>query len=233
MQPFCCTMVILLNIMSFVWLAFMQRCVSINSRIKKCFIILLLLALFTCTWSFIWQKYLEIYYVWMVYIFAKNNSSCMLRNTGNKAKRGVFSLYICHYAKFCFFFQFGHQTLFLGDQVLFKEQLISNSYKMIGFEEEGPKWNTGQTWVTYHKFQKHSLWSSNLNNYIDYTISVPQNCSNSILMQRFIFVNFLSLVERGGRGESSDSSGKELNRLYNFGPSKLFEFYFDAEVYFC
>jgi hypothetical protein len=122
--------------------------------------------------------------------------------------------------------------LFLGDQVLFKEQLISNSYKMIGFEEEGPKWNTGQTWVTYHKFQKHSLWSSNLNNYIDYTISVPQNCSNSILMQRFIFVNFLSLVERGARGESSDSSGKELNRLYNFGPSKLFEFYFDAEVIF-
>jgi hypothetical protein len=33
-------------------------------------------------------------------------------------KRMRFSLYICHYAKFCFFFQFGPQALFLDDQVL-------------------------------------------------------------------------------------------------------------------
>ena len=149
-----------------------------------------MLALFTYTCS--WKKDLEIYCVWMVYIFAKNNSSYLLHSAANKAKRVGFSLYICHYTNLLFF-HFGHQTLFLDDQVLFKKQLISNSYKRVGLEEEGPKWNTWQTWMTYHKFQKHSVWSSNLN----YTIVVPQNCSNSILVPRFIFINFLSLIDRG------------------------------------
>jgi hypothetical protein len=39
--------------------------------------------------------------------------------------------------KILFFFQFDPQTLFLGDQVIFKEQLISNSYEMVGLEDEG------------------------------------------------------------------------------------------------
>ena len=38
-----------------------------------------------------------------------------------------------------FCFQFGPQTLFLGDQVLFKEQLVLNSYEIVGLEEGGPK----------------------------------------------------------------------------------------------
>jgi hypothetical protein len=37
-----------------------------------------------------------------------------------------FSLYICQYNFFSF--QFDPQTLFLDDQILFKEQLILNSY---------------------------------------------------------------------------------------------------------
>jgi hypothetical protein len=41
-----------------------------------------------------------------------------------------------------FFLKFGSQTLFLGDQVLFKEQLISNSYEMVGLEKEGSKLKT-------------------------------------------------------------------------------------------
>jgi hypothetical protein len=36
-------------------------------------------------------------------------------------------------------FQFGPQTLFLDHQVLFKEQLITNSYERVGLEEGGPK----------------------------------------------------------------------------------------------
>jgi hypothetical protein len=40
------------------------------------------------------------------------------------------------------FFKFGSQTLFLDDQVLFKEQLISNSYEMVGLEEGGSKLKT-------------------------------------------------------------------------------------------
>jgi hypothetical protein len=78
------------------------------------------------------KKYLEIYCVLMVYIVAKNNSSCMLRSAGNKAKRGGFSRYVYHYAKFCFFPVWSSNFVF--GQVLFKEQLISNSYKMVGLE---------------------------------------------------------------------------------------------------
>jgi hypothetical protein len=44
-----------------------------------------------------------------------------------------FSLYICYNA--IFFFQFGPQTLFLDDKVLFKEQLITNSYERVGLVE--------------------------------------------------------------------------------------------------
>jgi hypothetical protein len=52
-------------------------------------------------------------------------------------RRMRFSLYICHNSNF--FFQFGPQTLFLDDQVLFKEQLITNSYERVGLEEGGSK----------------------------------------------------------------------------------------------
>jgi len=55
--------------------------------------------------------------------------TCILKHVG-------FTL-LCHYVKFCFFFQFDPQTLFLGDQVIFKEQLISNSYEMVGLEDGG------------------------------------------------------------------------------------------------
>jgi len=37
------------------------------------------------------------------------------------------------------FFQFGPQTLFLDNSVLFKKQLILNSYEMVGLKEWGPK----------------------------------------------------------------------------------------------
>jgi hypothetical protein len=44
--------------------------------------------------------------------------------------------------------------LFLGDLSLFKKQLILNSYKRMGLEEEGMKWKTQQIWVVNHKFWK-------------------------------------------------------------------------------
>jgi hypothetical protein len=43
------------------------------------------------------------------------------------------------------------------------------------------------------------LWSSNLKNHSNYIIVVPQNCSNSILIPRIIFVIFRSLVKREER----------------------------------
>jgi hypothetical protein len=61
-----------------------------------------------------------------------------------------------------------------------------------------------QTWVTYYKFQKQSLWFSNLNNHVNYIIVAPQNFSNFILVSRFIFVIFWSLVKRGEREELLD-----------------------------
>ena len=50
-----------------------------------------------------------------------------------------FHYVVCHYVKFYFIFQFDPQTLFLDYLVLFKEQLILNSYEMVGLEDEGPK----------------------------------------------------------------------------------------------
>jgi hypothetical protein len=37
------------------------------------------------------------------------------------------------------FFQFGSQTLFLDNSILFKKQLILNSYEMVRLKEWGPK----------------------------------------------------------------------------------------------
>ena len=41
--------------------------------------------------------------------------------------------------KFVFFFSLVLKLCFLTDQVLFKEQLISNSYERMKLEEGGPK----------------------------------------------------------------------------------------------
>jgi hypothetical protein len=37
------------------------------------------------------------------------------------------------------FFQFGPQTFFLDNSILFKKQLILNSYEMVRLKEWGPK----------------------------------------------------------------------------------------------
>ena len=59
--------------------------------------------------------------------------TCILKRVG-------FSLYVYHCAKICFFFfSLVFKLCFLTDQVLFKEQLISNSYERMKLEEGGPK----------------------------------------------------------------------------------------------
>jgi hypothetical protein len=79
-------------------------------------------------------------------------------------------------------------NFFLSDLLIFKEQLILNSYKKIKLKGRRPKWKTQQARVAYHKFWK-------------------------------ICILILKL--------------KQSRKLYNFSPSKLFQFYFGTKNYFC
>jgi hypothetical protein len=49
--------------------------------------------------------------------------------------------------------------------------------------------------VACYKFWKNIFWSSNFKNNANYTILVPQYFSNLILIQKFIFVIFYSLID--------------------------------------
>jgi len=75
-------------------------------------------------------------------------------------------------------------------------------------------------------FEKNILWSFNLNNHANYIILVPQNCSNSILVQRFIFVTFWFPVEREEREGLLNFSGRERNlALAPILATKIGDFY--------
>ena len=64
-----------------------------------------------------------------------------------RGKRASYSIFEnardCHYAlvtmQKILFFQFGPQTFFLDNSILFKKQLILNSYEMVRLKEWGPK----------------------------------------------------------------------------------------------
>jgi len=55
-------------------------------------------------------------------------------------------------------------------------------------------------------FEKDTLWSSNFKYNVYYIISVPQNFSNLILEQKFIFIIFSFLFREGGRGREREMS---------------------------
>jgi hypothetical protein len=100
----------------------------------------------------------------------------------------------------------------LGDLVLFKKQLISNSYERVRLEkgDQNEKYSKHE-WRAI-SFEKNAFWYSNLNNHVNYTILVPQHFPNSILVQNFIFIFiFWSLVEQGERERSPNSNGGERN----------------------
>ena len=56
-------------------------------------------------------------------------------------------------------------------------------------------------------FVKYALWSLNFKNHASYTIPAPQYFSNSILVQKFIFVILVFSWEE--RDRSPDSSGRK------------------------
>jgi hypothetical protein len=53
--------------------------------------------------------------------------------------RWIFTIHLLLCKILFYFFQFDPQTLFLDDQVLFKERLISNSYERVRLEGGEPK----------------------------------------------------------------------------------------------
>ena len=62
-------------------------------------------------------------------------------------------------------------------------------------------------------FTKDTLWSLNFKNHENYTILMPQYFSNSILIQKFIFLKFFSpwLREKGYRLLDFDSRERKVS----------------------
>jgi len=83
--------------------------------------------------------------------------------------------------------------LFLGDLVLIKDPLISNSYERVWLERgDRNEKHDKHEWHAI-SLKKDALWYSNLNNHVNYTILVPQHFTNSILVRKFIFLYLLVL----------------------------------------
>jgi hypothetical protein len=61
-----------------------------------------------------------------------------------------------------------------------------------------------QTWMACHKFAKDIFWSLNFKNHVNYTLSVPQYFSNSILVQNILFLLFFSPWLREKRREVAE-----------------------------